>query len=87
MLTAIHQHFNLRKVCDLDLDAETEDALARPQPLKDRRKGDPHIVQINTTAGPLQLFMVRGNGLPYVVTPTPQAAVSLARGWSRILKD
>jgi hypothetical protein len=88
MLTAVHQHFNLRKICDLELDTETEDALLHPQSryLKDRRRGDPHEVKLNTTAGPLVLFRVRGNGVPYVVTPTPQAAFALAQGWSRVLK-
>jgi len=86
MLTSVHQHFNLRKICDLDLDKQTEDALLHPRPLKDRRKGDPHVVKIETTAGPLVLFRVHGNGKPFVVTPTPAAAFSLAQGYSRILK-
>jgi hypothetical protein len=85
-LVSIHQHFNLRKICDLDLDAVTEGALARPPPLKDRRKGDPHEVRLKTTQGTLVLFRVKGNGIPYVVTPTPAVAVAMASGAAAIVK-
>ena len=85
-MTSIHQHFNLRKICDLDLDAATQDALVQPPPLKDQRRGDPHEVKLKTTQGDLVLFRVKGNGVPYVVTPTPAVAMALASGAAQFVK-
>jgi hypothetical protein len=79
-LTSIHHHFNLRELCKLVLEDDVLSALDTPPPLQDKDKGDPHVVTINTTIGPLVLFRVLGNGNPYVVTPTPQVAVALSNG-------
>lgn len=35
MLTAIHNHFNARKICELDLAQETISLIETPPPLKD----------------------------------------------------
>ena len=86
-MTSIHQHFNLRKLCDLDLSKEIEAALSRPPSLQDKKRGDPHEVRLRTTLGPLILFRVKGNGVPYVVTPTPRIAIALASGEARIVAE
>lgn len=77
MHVAVYNHFNARKICDVDVDAPTVAKLAKPPTLKSNRPED-HVVEIATLQGPLRLFPACVNGADIVVTNTPNAALSIA---------
>lgn len=97
-LTPIHNHFNLREICKLELSDQILSDLETPSeplpPMTQAQRlglepvpGKPHVVLVPTTLGPLVLFRVLGNRRPYVVTNTPQVAIELAEGRVAILKS
>lgn len=77
MPTSIHKHFNLRKICDLQL---SNRVLLDLQTARLDQLGRPHIVTIETPMGPLVLFRVLGNNKPYVVTLMPEVAEAISTG-------
>lgn len=78
MLTPIHNHFNLRRLCQVDLAPDVVARLDRPSELKDPKKFEDHVVTVPTPHGDLVLFRVGVRGVSHVVTPTPEVALALA---------
>lgn len=80
MLTPIHNHFNARRLCQVDLSAEVVAKLEKPPKLQDPRKPEDHIVKVATAQGEMILFRIVVNGVPLVATSTPDIALASAAG-------
>ena len=78
MMTPVHCHLTIRKLCELDLPDDVVARLETPEALKSPFVAEDHVVKVATPLGELVLFKVKANGVPLVVTPTSDIAIALA---------
>lgn len=78
MLTSVHFYADARRLCDVDLSSDTLAKLDKPPMLRDPFMAEDHVVHVATPHGTLTLFRVAVNGVPMIVTPTPEVAIANA---------
>lgn len=78
MRTPIHNHFNARRLCEVDLSSTVLTKLEKPPELQDPLKPEDHIVRVQTPHGEMVLFTIVVNGTPLVATATPEIVLANA---------